>query len=234
MKWMQSFWEKIRSRLPALIMLLITLFLIWAAFGKSFRSLLPLIRRGDREAIVTYLSGEDEISGMISVLLLSALQLASIIMPGMAIHIAAGALYNWWKAFLLCYTGFIIGNMAVYWFAKNLSKGDPLNLKLGSFGMKVMELLKNTPTMFLVIVVFMIPGIPNGIVPYIAVQRKMKMGRYFIGTAVGSWIQILAACMVGDFLVRGSIMYGVIVFCVQWVVLAAVIWKRDLLMKWSG
>ena len=89
---------RIKRRLPALGVLFLTVLLIWLAFGKSFRSLLPLIREGNRDAIVTYLSGEDAVMGMVSVVLLSAIQVVSIIMPCMAIHIAAGVLYNWYKA----------------------------------------------------------------------------------------------------------------------------------------
>ena len=44
---------RIKRRLPALGVLFLTVLLIWLAFGKSFRSLLPLIREGNRDAIVT-------------------------------------------------------------------------------------------------------------------------------------------------------------------------------------
>lgn len=228
----KTLWPKVRRRLPALGILLLTVLLIWAAFGKSFRDLLPLIREGDRDAIVTYIAGEDAVMGMVSVALLSAIQVVSVIMPGMAIHIAAGVLYNWWKAFLLCYGGFVGGNMAVFWFVRHLGKKSPYNVSLGGVGAKVMDLLKSAPPMFTVSVAFMIPGVPNGIVPYIAAKSGLTQRQYFIGTAVGSWMQILASCMAGSFLIRGSIMFSVIAICIQWAALAAVIIKRDWLMQW--
>ena len=63
MKIIEKLWPKIRHRLAALGILLLTVLLIWGAFGQSFRSLLPLIRQGDRDAIVTYLAGEAERAG---------------------------------------------------------------------------------------------------------------------------------------------------------------------------
>lgn len=230
-EFIRVWWPKLRRRLPVLGVLFLTIILIWLAFGRSFRSLLPLIRQGDREAIVTYLSGEDAVMGMVSVAMLSALQVATIVMPGMAIHIAAGVLYNWWKAFLLCYGGFVGGNMAVFWFVRRLGKGSPYNVNLGAVGTKIMDLLTAEPPMFMVCVAFMVPGVPNGIVPYIAAKSGLSKRKYFLATAISSWLQILMSCLAGNFLVRGNIMYSVIAITVQWVVLAIVLWKRAWIME---
>lgn len=230
---LRTLWPKIKRRLPALALLAISLILIWAAFGTSFRILLPMVRRGDKHAIVTYLSEEDAITGMICVMLLSGLQVASVVLPGIAIHVAAGVLYSWWKAFLLCYTGFIIGNMAVFLFVRRMrEEGKSIKVNPGPTGKKILEMLSGTPIMLVVIVVYMVPGVPNGIVPYIAVKRNMKPERFFIGTAMGGWLQILASCVAGNFLIRGSIISGVLVILIQWAVLGLMLWQRDLLLKW--
>ena len=93
-------------------------------------------------------------------------------------------------------------------------------------------MLSSAPTMLVVIVIYMVPGVPNGIVPYIAVKRNMKPERFFIGTAFGSWLQILCSSVAGNFLIRGSIISGILVIVVQWLVLALMLWKRELLLKW--
>ena len=227
----KKLWPKLRRRLPALGVLAVTVLLVWLAFGRSFRSLLPLIREGDSDAIVTYLSGEDAVMGMVSVAMLSALQVASVVMPGMAIHIAAGVLYNWWKAFLLCYGGFVSGNMAVFWFVRHLGKKKPYEINLGAIGNRIMDSLKAAPPMFMVGVAFMVPGVPNGIVPYLAAKTGMTQKEYFLSTAAGSWMQILASCMAGSFLIRGNIMFSVIAIFIQWAALAAVIWNREWVMR---
>ena len=228
-----TFWPKIRRRLPAMALLALMLLLIWTAFGNSFKVLLPMVRRGDKHGIVTYLADEDEIAGMICVMLLSGLQVASIVLPGIAIHVAAGVLYSWWKAFLLCYTGFIIGNMVVFLFARHMrEEGRTIQYDPGVTGRRLLEYLRGTPTMLVVIAIYMVPGVPNGIVPYIAAKRKMKPERFFIGTAVGGWLQIMASCVAGNFLIRGSILTGVLVILIQWLVLGLMLWQRDLLLKW--
>lgn len=233
MKFVHTLWPRLKRRLPAMAVLALTLLLIWAAFGNSFKVLLPMVRRGDKHGIVTYLSGEDAVSGMICVVLLSGLQVASILLPGIAIHVAAGVLYSWWKAFLLCYSGFIIGNMVVFLFVRHMrEEGRTIRFNPGPTGKKILEMLSGTPTMLVVIVVYMVPGVPNGIVPYIAVKRNMKLERFFIGTAFGSWLQILCSCVAGNFLIRGSLVSGVLVILVQWLVLGLMLWQRDLLLKW--
>ena len=85
--------------------------------------------------------------------------------------------------------------------------------------------------MFTVSVSFMIPGIPNGIVPYLAAKSGLTQKQYFIGVAAGSWMQILASCMAGSFLVRGNIMFSVIAVFVQWMALGFVMWKRGWFMR---
>ncbi|MCR5371267.1 MAG: VTT domain-containing protein [Clostridium sp.] len=233
MTFLRAIWPKIRRRLPALALLALTLFLIWTAFGTRVQDLLPMVRRGDKHAIVTYISEDDAFAGMICVMLLSGLQVASIVLPGIVIHVAAGVLYSWWKAFLLCYTGFIIGCMAVFLFVRRMrEEGKSIKVNLSPTGKKILEMLSGTPTMLVVIVIYMIPGIPNGIVPYIAVKRNMKPERFFIGTAFGSWLQILCSCVAGNFLIQGSILSGILVIVVQWAVLGLMLWKRDLLLKW--
>ena len=230
---LRTLWPKIKRRLPALALLAISLILIWAAFGTSFRILLPMVRRGDKHGIVAYLSDEDEVGGMICVMILSGVQVASVLLPAIAIHVAAGVLYSWWKAFLLCYTGFLAGTMAVFLFVRHMrEEGRSIRVNPGNTGRKILEMLSSAPTMLVVIVIYMVPGVPNGIVPYIAVKRNMKPERFFIGTAFGSWLQILCSSVAGNFLIRGSIISGILVIVVQWLVLALMLWKRELLLKW--
>ena len=229
-----TLWPKIRRRLPALVLLALAFILIWAAFGESFQKLLPMVRRGDKHGIVAYLSDEDEVGGMICVMILSGVQVASVLLPAIAIHVAAGVLYSWWKAFLLCYTGFLAGTMAVFLFVRHMrEEGRSIRVNPGNTGRKILEMLSSAPTMLVVIVIYMVPGVPNGIVPYIAVKRNMKPERFFIGTAFGSWLQILCSSVAGNFLIRGSIISGILVIVVQWLVLALMLWKRELLLKWK-
>ena len=65
----------------------------------------------------------------------------------------------------------------------------------------------------------------------LAAKSGLTQKQYFIGTATGSWMQILASCLAGNFLIRGNIMFSVIAIFVQWAALAAVLWKREILMK---
>ena len=179
-----TLWPKIRRRLPALVLLALAFILIWAEFGEGFQKLLPMVRRGDKHGIVAYLSDEDEVGGMICVMILSGVQVASVLLPAIAIHVAAGVLYSWWKAFLLCYTGFLAGTMAVFLFVRHMrEEGRSIRVNPGNTGRKILEMLSSAPTMLVVIVIYMVPGVPNGIVPYIAVKRNMKPERFFIGTA---------------------------------------------------
>ena len=101
-----SFWYKLKEKLIPVLAVIAVAILIWFAFGDKIPGLIPLLKEGDSQKIADYLAQETGIKGVIAVILLQAVQIASIVMPGMAIQIAAGLIYGWLEGFLMCYIGF--------------------------------------------------------------------------------------------------------------------------------
>ena len=85
-----SFWYKLRKKLVPILGVIVVAVLIWFAFGNKIPGLIPLLKEGDSQKIADYLAQETGIRGVIAVILLQGIQVASIVMPGMAIQVAAG------------------------------------------------------------------------------------------------------------------------------------------------
>ena len=94
-----SFWYKLRKKLVPILVIIVVAILIWFAFGNKIPGLIPLLKEGDSQKIADYLAQETGIRGVIAVILLQAIQVASIVMPGMAIQVAAGLIYGWLEGF---------------------------------------------------------------------------------------------------------------------------------------
>ena len=97
-----SFWYKLRKKLVPILGVIVVAVLIWFAFGNKIPGLIPLLKEGDSQKIADYLAQETGIRGVIAVILLQGIQVASIVMPGMAIQVAAGLIYGWLEGFLMC------------------------------------------------------------------------------------------------------------------------------------
>ena len=64
----------------------LTIWLIVRLFGKQFTVLFQMLNRGDEDEIAAYLNAQGKWQGMLSIYLISILQVVSIFIPG---HIAS-------------------------------------------------------------------------------------------------------------------------------------------------
>lgn len=208
--------------------LLLAGILIWHAFGDMFPTLFRLLRRGDEAALEAYIEREGFWRGALTVVLLSALQVFSIVFPGLAIQIAAGVIFGGTRAFLMCYAGFVLGNMAVFLVVRRMRGHLQGLVTINRKDSWIRDKMRSAHPMFVVAICDLLPGLPNGIVPYVAARSKIRARDFFLAVAGVSWIQILLNCAAGGFLQEGEFFYMALTIIVQVVIFAFVIVKR----KW--
>ena len=168
-----SFWYKLRQKLVPILGVIVVAVLVWFAFGNKIPGLIPLLKEGDSQKIADYLAQETGIRGVIAVILLQAIQVASIVMPGMAIQVAAGLIYGWLEGFLMCYFGFVLSNLCVFLFARRMGSDRIKDVSMGRMSQWLMERLKGTKPQFMVVIACMVPAIPNGIIPYLSARTEI-------------------------------------------------------------
>jgi uncharacterized membrane protein YdjX (TVP38/TMEM64 family) len=220
-------WKKIGLMGLIVLILILVVFLIIHFFGDNFATLWQLLKNGDEDELQAYLNSQDEVSGLLSVYILTILQVVSIFFPGMIIQVVAGVIYGWWKAFLACYAGFVTGNVLVFYFARRFSNVIQNIMSMEKKNSWITEKINSTKPGFVFALACMIPGIPNGFIPYFASRTDIRTYQYAESVAVSSWIQILSNCVIGHFLIRGEYFYMVISIVLQVAIILLAIWKRD-------
>lgn len=222
-----SFWYKLRKKLVPILVVIVVAILIWFAFGNKIPGLIPLLKEGDSQKIADYLAQETGIRGVIAVILLQAIQVASIVMPGMAIQVAAGLIYGWLEGFLMCYLGFVLSNLFVFLFARRMGSDRIKDVSMGRMSQWLMEKLRGTKPQFMVVLACMVPAVPNGVIPYLAARTEITAKEYVGAVAMGSWLQILLACMAGQFIINGQWLYTVLTVVFQCLIIVIILWKKD-------
>ena len=236
MKDNKNFFQKYGRLLLLIAVIVLAVILVWAAFGDTVPTYFRLLKEGDEGAIENYVARESAWKGVATIFLLSLLQVVSIVLPGFAIQIASGTIYGWWRALLMCYSGFIIGNILVFSVVRRMGseiRGFAPSKKEQTSWIK--NRMKTTEPGFAVALLNLIPLIPNGIIPYVAAGSSISLSGYTKAIMVTAWEQILLNCLAGQFLKNGQygFMIGVIGFQILLVIIVA--WKRDAIMaKFPG
>ena len=216
-----------------LLLLALALFLVWQAFGRMMPGLWPLLREGDEAKIAAYLQAQGHWKGILACVALTVMQVASIVVPAMPLQVVVGAIYGWWEGFLICFGGFWLANVGLFLFARRsrsrrrVAETHPMDKK----SVWLMEKLKSAEPGFVVAVVNLIPGVPKGIVPYIAARSQITARGFSAATAAGSWFPTLCCCVIGGSILQGDWALCVTMIVVQIVVMAVVIWKRDVFLN---
>ncbi|MBR2801189.1 MAG: VTT domain-containing protein [Erysipelotrichaceae bacterium] len=195
-----------------LIFLLAGLF--WQRYGNSIHNLILVLEHGSEQEIENYLRARDFSKGLFLVFLISVFQVVSIIIPGMPIQIAAGSIYGWWGAFLVCYLGFVFANIVIFIIARLLSGKIDLFSRFEA-GRKMKERLDGDDPLYWMAMAYLVPGVPNGIIPHVAANSRITLADFLLAVSSTVWIQIALNCAAGYFLVREEYTFMVLSFLLQ-------------------
>ena len=89
-----EFHQKLIGISLIVLLLLLIVLIFYVTFNHIFPGLWPLLKVGDEQGIARYLELEGEWKGLILAVVLSALQVVSIVLPGLPIHLAVGMIYG--------------------------------------------------------------------------------------------------------------------------------------------
>ena len=218
------------------IVFLFTIYYMYKLHGHEFVELFRLLESGDQEAISEYLNRQGQWQGMLSVFFISILQVVSIIIPGMAIQIAAGLIFGWWRAFIATYLGFVAGNLLVFLIVRHLGNriqglfDDDSEKEVGW----LMSKINNANSTFVIALACLVPGVPNGIIPYVAAKTDITKKDFTFAIAASCWIQILLNCITGYFIVKGILSFVIISFALQIVFIIYVTTHRDQVIEYMN
>jgi len=200
-------------------------------FMHLFPGLPELFRPHNEEAIAEYISEQGHWKGQLCVILMNIVQVASIFLSGNIIYIAAGLIYPWYEAFLLCWIPFLLTNFAVYGIARTIAK--PFGSRLAASGRfdKISKRYGAVKPSVVVFLANLLPGIPNGFCPYIAAFMKLSFGEAVAAITFSSWVQVLTYCVVGHLFIRGSYLPSIAIAAAEYALGVILFLNRSRLAK---
>ncbi len=187
-------------------------FLTWQLFGDMLPDIIRLIKNGDQAAIAAYIEKQGAWRGLLSIFLLSIIQVISVVIPGIIIQFTGGMIFPWWEAFIAAYSGFVLANVLVFSFAKAFRHQVHADQKKAGW---IISTVNKYDPAFVFALACLVPGIPNGVIPYFAAAAKLSVREYAASVAISSWIQILSNCLAGHFLIRKQFVFTVLSFVAQ-------------------
>ncbi len=161
------------------------------------------LKSGDEAQIELFLAQSGTRKGLFYLFLLQAVQVVSIVLPGAPIEIAGGMAYGFIKSYITCHMSFVFANIVIFLLGRRMQSDFFNGQKLE----KALKFLNRGDPFVAIILCFMIPVMPNGIIPYAASATKISPLKYFVGVYLGSSVQMFMMCAVGRYILSRDYFY---------------------------
>ena len=161
--------------------------------------MLRLLEHGDVADIESYIKQEGS-KGRIILVILQIIETVSIVLPAVPVYICAGAVFGKLQGFLMCYVTNVGMNVLIFLVAGRL-KANSAGLSGFQRNQKLEGWIKNATHMERVVIVMcLLPIVPNGMIPYMSAQTKISLKQFTLAICVGCIPSILMYVVCGDFL----------------------------------
>ena len=223
---------------------LLTVLLLYRAFGRILPGLIPVLKSGNEKEIEVYLSKAGRWDGYLCVYLLQFLQVVTVVFPGWPIQVAAGIIYGGLRAFLITFLAYWSANMAVFYVIRQMKNAVVPSERLSaprSKGLKkakqirentFIARIKNTHPMLAVAMGVLMPGMPNGFIPYVAAGTSMGMKQFALAVAAGCAFPIFMTCLAGHFIITGDYLISIVMIACPIVLVAVLYWNQYRIIRY--
>ena len=205
----------------------LALFVIYEAMVTQAPDLWKALTSGDEAAIEAFLGDSDRTTGLILLGLLQCIQVVSIFIPTAPIQIAGGMVCGALRAYLVCQIVYVLTNAAVFTAVRRFSG---LNELLGNSSrervQKTLRFLNQGDPFVTVMLLCLIPLIPNGFIPYAASQMEMRLKSFTGAVLLGSCYPIASLVLAGNFILTGDYAVSALLIVLNVTVLAIVYKNR--------
>lgn len=170
---------------------------------------------------------------------LQIIQIITIVFPSAAVQILAGLTYGILNGLVISLAGYVIADTLIFILVRRLGATFDFHLTKSKWRKRLDEsILKNADSFgWIAFMMYLIPGIPNGILPYIFARSDLPLSRFLILNVIALSPSILMCSIVGERIAKGDYTTAIIVTTMQ-VMLAVLGYVfRDRIMryiKWHG
>ena len=216
---------KVKIAILALLVFAATIYVIWDVVTNG-----PLTQLfQNRDELAAYIKTKGVLAPIVYVLLQMA-QTVFAPIPGNIVGSIGGFLFGWWG---ILWT--LIGSMIGFWIVFVLSRrfGRPLVEKvIQRENLEKFDFIIGKRAPVVLFVIFLIPGLPDDIVAYIAGLTEVKIKNLVLLAIIGRLPSIVVTNYIGMGLGMGNVrLIGLITLGVA-LVLALIVWQRERIMRW--
>ena len=215
--------KKLIKLLIYVVSFLLAALLFYKAFVPLAPSLWEAIKSGDEAEIEAFLAQSGKLKGIIYLFLLQAIQVISIVLPGAPIEIAGGLAYGFWRSFITCHLSFVLTNLAIFCLGRKM-KSDFIGDKESG---KVRKFLQSGDPFVMLILCFMFPVVPNGIIPYAASAMRISAPKYFLSVFLGSSVQIFIMCAIGRQILSRNYLFIAVIIILDFIAMFILYTQRE-------
>lgn len=179
-----------------------------------------VMENGQNESVMVSYIESYGVKGIFIIMFLQVFQVLSAVLPAMPVQILAGLCYGIVYGSVISIIGYALGHMLIFIIARKLGSAlMPLNQtrKFNFVG-------KSKNPKLLAFLLYVIPGIPNGILPYIFSKSDITPGEFLLSVTLASIPGILISTVLGSRLSQGDFLTSLflLLLCVIIIVLVVV------------
>lgn len=197
----------------SILLYALTIFLIIYAVTTLVPMFIAMSASGaDNEQILAdYLRGESIERGLMALSALQILQVITVFLPGAVVQLVGGLIFGTVPGFLVCLTSFVFANSMIFYMDRHhvgiISRLIPRNAKSVQ---TISHVLNSADPGFMTMLAYMLPGVPNGFIPYVAAGTNLSLCHFICSVTAGSALQIFLMCAIGHTIMNGNWILSVI------------------------
>lgn len=217
---------KLLGLLAFFLVSIVAVVAVWPFIGELFEE-------GGVERVIAKVQG----AGAFGVCILLAMQLLQIIVafiPGEVVQIAAGMLYGPWFGALIILVGCFISSFIIYQVVHRLGQPFVEDMVSTKHLARFREFEKSGKLDIMVIVLFLIPGLPKDIFTYLVPLTEMPLGRYLAITTLARIPGVVMSTLAASGLAEGNLTMSIVVFAIVGVIALLGIVFRERIMALGG
>lgn len=197
--------KKYRSLIIYLLVFGLAILLVYEALVTQLPDLWQALKSGREADIERFLADSDRWTGLIFLFLLQFVQVISIVIPSIPIQIAGGMVYGAARGYIICHLANVFAHFCVIVGVRKFSGiseiiGEKNRMKLQD----TMKVINQGDPYVTIMLLCMIPAVPNGIIPYAASQMDIRIKDFTKAVFLGSMYPILSLVLAGKFILMGD------------------------------
>ena len=177
---------------------------IYFVFNAVDANLWGALKSGDSQKMLEAIEGYDSVYGVIIVAILQIVQDLVIIIPSAPVHLVAGIVLGTAKGFWVCHIADVFTNMFVFFMYSKIKKYVDKFMPIDDSNSTVRLIKQGKSATYMITMVCLLPAVPNGFIPYAAVNAGLKLNKYTFAVTIGCAVPTLVMTALGGTIAQAN------------------------------